>query len=150
MRPVCPKCCPFPLACPGGPFPLLGEFNGLYRLCPNCGLKTNETGLPITHHKTTEQKKKGDDDPSNPGNLLLKNFQRLESLSRLDEKQQRWLINYFLKKYPLWDKNYLIYRIAENYDIRPGIVRGIYHELHPPKIDKHEQDINGKFIEKVE
>lgn len=115
MRPVCPTCCTHPKT---GKYPVLSEHDGKCRTCPVCDGKFNEQGLPITYHKTTQQKQDDTGEGENPGGYMTA-FER----TPMNEEVQRQWIRYFLNKWSLWDKNYVIYRIAEMLDVRPGIVR---------------------------
>jgi hypothetical protein len=60
-------------------------------------------------------------DPANAPNLDDFDYEMSD-----DTKEQ--LIRYYLNKWRTWDRNYLIYKIAEILDTKPGIVRAIADE----------------------
>ena len=131
MKPSCPKCAPFPHI---ADWPKLGEEVSGYRTCPVCGNKFNDK-LEIV---TTHQPKVEMEDPSNPG----------EYMAAYAEYKQNTRIRNLIIKWNMFDKNYVIYRIAEREDVRPGIVRGIYDSMYPQREQLHPKDIDGKFINK--
>lgn len=124
MRPVCPTCCPYPKT---GRFPELGEEVSGCRTCPVCGDKFNQNLEIVTTHQKEEDDLDGYDNPGRYMNSLEVDREMSE------ENQKRW-IQYFINKWPSWDRNYVIYRIAEMLDIRPGIVRA--------EFDKHRESFH--------
>lgn len=55
-------------------------------------------------------------DPSNTPNLDSFEYE-------MTNDTKKWYIRYYLNKWRTWEKNYVIYRIAEILDIKPGLVR---------------------------
>lgn len=143
MKIPCPICCPFPKACPGEPFPLLGPSVSGQRKCPVCERIFNEQGLPITQHKTTAQKELDDTgEGENPGslikNLKINKICTVCSVSKslddfvIDKRSSDGRAPHCRdchnahKRYKYAEKRHeKIHEIAFQFKVSPALVRGI-------------------------